>query len=76
MLQSVARRVPPVEQELLTFPVSHGVLSVVRATQSLVFCVVFCQIIVYRWDLEGGSCCSIFSFLCSVLSDQCLSMGS
>ena len=53
-----------------------GILREVRVAQSLVFCVVFCQTNVYRWDLEGGSCCSIFSFLCSVLSDHCLSMGS
>ena len=76
MLQRVTRRVPPVKQELLTFPGSHGVLGVVRVTQSLVFCVVFCQTIVYRWGLGCGSCYSVFSFLCSVLSDHCLSMGS
>ena len=46
MLQIVARRVPPVEQELLTFPGSHGILGVVRVTQSFVFCVVFYQTIV------------------------------
>ena len=45
MLQRVTRRVPPVEQELLTFPGSHGILGVVRVTQSLVLCSVLSDIV-------------------------------
>ena len=39
----VTRRVPLVDQELLTLPELTPVFSGVRIVQSLVFCVVFCR---------------------------------
>jgi hypothetical protein len=63
MLQRVTRRVPPVEQELLTFPGSHEVLGVVRVTQSLVLCSVLSDhCLSYCSEVHCAICSLIYGF--------------
>ena len=52
----VTRRIPPVEQELLTLPEqlhSPSVISGVRVARSLVLCVIFCRslFVLFHWPI-------------------------
>ena len=61
------RRVPLVEQEVLTLPEhlsSHLIFSGVRGTRSLALCVMFCRLFFFFWPL----CCLSFFYLLILIS--------